>query len=126
MTTEVGPGRLRRAFHRLSATPDEMEAEELQVERVHQGCKQIKTLTDREHVTLFGHVKDVTLAPRAGTPTLEASLFDGSGVVTLIWLGRRTIPGIKPGVSLKTWGRVSCHAGRRFIYNPRYEIRVDS
>ena len=28
-------------------------------------------------MTVFGHLKNVTLAPRAGTPTLEATLYDG-------------------------------------------------
>lgn len=89
-----------------------------------QGCHQIEGLHDREVVTLYGHLKNVSLAPRAGTPTLEASLYDGSGLVTLVWLGRRRIEGIKPGVSLKAHGRVSCHDGQRIMFNPRYELQV--
>ena len=59
-----------------------------------------------------------------GTPSLEASLYDGSGMVTLVWLGRRKIAGIKPGVDLKASGRVSCQEGRRVIFNPRYELQA--
>lgn len=88
------------------------------------GCQQIHNLSDREVVTVFGHLKTVSLAPRAGTPTLEASLYDGSGSVTLVWLGRRQILGIKPGVSLIASGRVSCQDGRRIMFNPRYELQV--
>ena len=39
-----------------------------------------------------------------------------------MWLGRRQIPGIDLGRTLKVWGRISCHEGRRLIYNPRYEL----
>lgn len=125
MSTSVeGGSRIRRALRRLSATPDELDADELQVSRKSQGCQQIEDLHDREVVTVYGHLKNVSLAPRAGTPSLEACLYDGSGIVTLVWLGRRTIAGIKPGVSLIAHGRVSCNDGRRVIFNPRYELQV--
>jgi len=125
MSTEATTGRFRRALKKLSATPDEMEADEIGEAREKVGgCQRIEKLNDRERVTVFGHVKHVTLAPRAGTLTLEAALYDGSGVVTLVWLGRRTIAGVKPGASLVAHGRVSCHEGRRVIYNPRYELRA--
>lgn len=125
MSTEATTGRFRRALKKLSATPDEMEADEIGEAREKVGgCQRIEKLNDRERVTVFGNVKHVTLAPRAGTPTLEAALYDGSGVVTLVWLGRRTIAGVKPGASLVAHGRVSCHEGRRVIYNPRYELRA--
>ena len=124
MSTDVGPGRLRHALQRLAATPAELEADQLDEERKVNGCQQIEQLTDREVVTVYGHLKSVSLAPRAGTPTTEAVLYDGSGVVTLVWLGRRKIPGIKPGANLVASGRVSCHEGRRVIYNPRYELRA--
>ena len=64
----------------------------------------------------------MTITPRAGHPALEVELRDGSGAVTLVWLGRRQIPGIDPGRTLKVCGRISCHDGKRLIYNPRYEL----
>jgi RecG-like helicase len=117
-------GRFRRALKRLSATADEMDADALDQERVVQGCSQIKGLRDREYVTVYGNVKNVSLAPRAGTPTLEATLYDGSGSLTLVWLGRRKIIGVKPGVAVKAVGRVSCQDGRRVMFNPRYELQA--
>lgn len=117
-------GRFRRVLKRLAATSDEIEAVELDQERQHQGCTEIKSLNDRDLVTVYGHLKNVSLAPRARTPSLEATLYDGSGALTLVWLGRRKIGGIKPGVGLKATGRVSCHDGRRVIFNPRYELQA--
>lgn len=124
MSTHTGGQLLRRALKKLSATDAEIEAEELQKETEVQGCQTIEDCTDRSIVTLYGHLKTVSLAPRAGAPTLEATLYDGSGVVTLVWLGRRRIPGIKPGVSLVVTGRVSCQDGQRVIYNPKYELQA--
>ncbi len=124
MSSKVSGGRIRRVIKRLSETPDKMEADELQQERQTQGCREIEGLHDREFVTVYGHLKNVSLAPRAGAPTLEATLYDGSAMMTLVWLGRRKIPGIMPGVGLKASGRVSCHDGRRVIFNPRYELEV--
>jgi hypothetical protein len=123
MSEEDG-GRLRRALRKFAASSDEIEADELDEERQAQDCMQIQSLADREYVTIYGNLKNVSLAPRAGTPTLEATLYDGSGAVTLVWLGRRKIPGIKPGVGLKASGRVSCQDGRRIIFNPRYELKA--
>jgi hypothetical protein len=57
-------------------------------------------------------------------PTLEAELYDGSGTVTLIWLGRRRIRGIDPGRSVVVHGRLTKQDGRPTIYNPAYELRA--
>jgi hypothetical protein len=77
---------------------------------------------DRVPVTVFGTVRSVTIRPRAGVPALEAEVYDGSGVITLVWLGRRTIAGIGPGRQLRATGRVTSSEGRRLVYNPRYEL----
>jgi hypothetical protein len=124
MTDHEAPGRLRRVLRKFSATPAELEADELDMERKVQRCQAINAVHDREVVTLYGELKNVSLAPRAGTPSLEASLYDGSGMVTLVWLGRRRIAGIKPGAGLVVSGRVSCQDDQRVIYNPRYELQA--
>jgi hypothetical protein len=123
MSVDQG-GRLKRAFKRLAATSDEIEADELDHERQLNDCCPIQELQDRQYVTVYGHLKTVSLAPRAGTPSLEATLYDGSAALTLVWLGRRKIAGIKPGVGLTASGRVSCQDGRRIMFNPRYELRA--
>ena len=54
---------------------------------------------------------------------MEADLWDGTGNVTLIWLGRRDIAGIQPGRRMIVHGRIATVRGDRTIYNPRYELR---
>ena len=62
------------------------------------------------------------MKPRSGTAWLEAEFNDGSGTVTLIWMGRRSIPGITAGRELTVSGRVSYVDGQRRLYNPLYEL----
>ncbi|WP_375432840.1 OB-fold nucleic acid binding domain-containing protein [uncultured Friedmanniella sp.] len=125
MSSEVKPpkeSRLQRALRRLGSSNAELESEELQQQVREAGAVPIQTCEDRQQVALTGTVATVTITPRAGHPALEVALRDGSGTVTLLWLGRRQIPGIDPGRTLKVWGRISCHEGKRLVYNPRYEL----
>ncbi len=50
-------------------------------------------------------------------------LYDGSGSVTVIWLGRRRIPGIDAGRTIVVRGRLTCNTDNPTIYNPRYELK---
>ncbi len=113
---------LQRALRRFASSNAELESEEMQRKVRAEGAVPIQNCEDRQRVQLTGTVSTVTINPRAGHPALEVELRDGSGAVTLVWLGRRQIPGIDPGRTLKIWGRISCHEGKRLIYNPRYEL----
>ena len=113
---------LQRALRRFASSNAELESQELQRKVREEGAVPIQNCEDRQRVQLTGTVSSVTITPRAGHPALEVELRDGSGAVTLVWLGRRQIPGIDPGPTLKIWGRISCHEGKRLIYNPGYEL----
>ena len=113
---------LQRALRRMTSSTAELESEDLQRSVREEGSVPIQNCEDRQRVQLTGTVSTVTINPRAGHPALEVELRDGSGAVTLVWLGRRQIPGIDCGRALKVWGRISCHGGRRLVYNPRYEL----
>jgi len=117
-----GPGLLRRAVRRLTAETRELDDEHLQQQAEDVGAKPMSACTDRTPVTVFGTVRSLTIRPRAGTPALEAELYDGSGVVTLVFLGRRTIAGITAGRQMRAFGRITTNEGRRLMFNPRYEL----
>ena len=72
--------------------------------------------------TVTGVLKAVSLRPTAGVPAVEADLFDGSGHLTVVFLGRRSIAGIEPGRRLIATGRVNCREGAAMMYNPRYQL----
>src|SRR4249919_1250628 len=113
---------LQRALRRFASSNAELESEDLQRKVREEGAVPIQECEDRQRVQLTGTVSTVTITPRAGHPALEVELRDGSGAVTLVWLGRRQIPGIDPGQMIKVSGRISCQDGRRLMYNPKYEL----
>ena len=113
---------LQRAFRRFASSNADLESEEMQRTVREEGAVPIWSCEDRQQVQLTGTVSTVTITPRGGHPALEVELRDGSGAVTLVWLGRRQIAGIDPGRMIKVSGRISCHDGRRLLYNPRYEL----
>ena len=120
--SEQEGGRLRRAVRRFTAQTHELDAEDLKRRVETAGAQPVAQCVDRMPATVFGTVRALTIRPRAGTPALEAELYDGSGVVTLVFVGRRTIAGIEPGRRLRATGRVTANEGRRLIFNPRYEL----
>ena len=115
-------GVFRRAVERLGSGPSPREAQELLEEVDSVGCGAIAYSSDRQLATLHGTLRSVTLRPRGGVSALEADLYDGSGTVTLVWLGRRRISGVQPGRRVTVYGRLSCQDGNRILYNPRYEL----
>jgi hypothetical protein len=113
--------RLRRSISAWANSHDQ-DARDLRTRYRASEMDCIADAPDRQQVRLRGTLKTVTLRPRGGVPALEAELYDGSGVLTIVWLGRRRIAGIDPGRSLEVQGRVGEHAGERIIFNPRYEL----
>ena len=73
---------------------------------------------------MSGRLRTVVYTPRTNLPTLEADLYDGSDVVTLVLLGRRHIAGIEPGRQLTARGRIAVRDDRKVIYNPYYELET--
>lgn len=116
------PNILQRVLRRLASSNADLESASMQREVRDEGAVPIQSCTDRQVVTLTGQISCLTVHPRGGHPSLEVELRDGSGTVTLVWLGRRQITGIDAGRRLRVSGRISCQDGRRLIYNPRYEL----
>jgi len=113
--------RLRRSISRWANTADQNDRD-LRKEHSESGGLTIAEAPDRDMVSLTGTLRTVTLRPRGGVPALEAELYDGSGALTIIWLGRRRITGIGPGRSLRVRGRIGVQDHTRVMFNPRYEL----
>jgi hypothetical protein len=67
-------------------------------------------------------VQSVRVVPLSGTPTLEIGLVDATGVLSVVFLGRRAIRGLEIGVFATVEGRAIEHHGRLAILNPVYEL----
>lgn len=116
-------GYLRRMIRRLTSDADELDADDLSRRAEESGATRAADCSSGQEVTVLGRLRSVELCPRAAVATLEAELFDGTEGVTLVWLGRRRIPGIEPGRTVRAHGRIAVRDGRKVLYNPYYELQ---
>jgi RecJ-like exonuclease len=86
------------------------------------GITPIGSVTWRQRAKVRGRVRAVRVQPLAGVPTLECTVYDETGGLAVVFLGRREIPGIRPGMTLTAEGMVSDHQGRLAILNPAYQL----
>ncbi|MCL1871348.1 MAG: OB-fold nucleic acid binding domain-containing protein [Promicromonosporaceae bacterium] len=115
---------LRSAVAHVFASAETVAADEERAEAAKEvGCSAVAGLTMRERGKAAGVLRSVVLRPRQGVSSVEAELYDGSGALDLVWLGRRTIAGIEPGRRITVEGMVCVADGRRTMFNPRYELR---
>jgi len=76
----------------------------------------------RNRATLEGRIRSVYVGPVSGSPALEAELYDETGGITLVFLGRRSIPGIEPGAKMRVEGMVGETEGYLAMTNPSYRL----
>ena len=82
----------------------------------------IGSLRWRQRATVEGTVRTVRVAPLSGAPSLQVEVWDGTGGITLVFYGRRSITGIDPGRGLRVTGMVGELHGSLAISNPVYAI----
>ena len=116
---------LKKLFHRLTAPVSELD-----VERLRKFCESrpgvtpIHELQPRAEGTAVGEISSMRIVPRAGSPSLEATVSDGTGSLAAVWTGRRRIAGITPGRRLMLRGRgaPTGPGGHLLVFNPDYEL----
>ncbi len=117
------------AFRKLKEFLTTSDAD-LDRERLRQFCRHLPGVMPigeaepRKEITVAGEISSLRIVPRAGSPSLEATVSDGSGSLVIVWTGRRRIPGVAPGKRLVVSGRGVPHGpgGRLMVLNPRYEL----
>lgn len=119
-------GYFRRLVHKLTSDVEDLDADDLSEKSEAGGAKRACDCQSGEEVTMLGRLRSVELCPTNEAATLQAELFDGTQGVTLIWLGRRRIPGIEPGRTIKVRGRIAERDGQKVLYNPYYELQTTS
>ncbi len=118
---------LKKFLHQLTAPVSELDSERLRA-----FCSSLPGVTpigearSREQVSVVGEITSLRIVPRAGSPSLEATISDGTGSVVAVWTGRRRIAGVAPGKRLVVSGRGAPEnggsRGRLLILNPSYEL----
>jgi amino acid transporter len=86
------------------------------------GTTPLGDLVYRRRTRVAGRVRSVRVQPWSGVPTLECTVVDGTGAINLVFLGRRSIPGIDCGARLSAEGMVGKHNGKLAMINPAYEL----
>lgn len=77
----------------------------------------------RHRAQVGGRVRSVRTRPWGDHPTLECVVADATGAVTVAFLGRRQVAGIRPGGWLTVEGMVGERNGKLLILNPAYDLR---
>ena len=109
-------------FRRFTRTQTQVDADRLEDEARDLGATHIRDCVGGSTTTVTGRLRSVTLRPVAKAPAVEAELWDGTGRLTLLFLGRRRIPGITPGRHVVVHGRPIVRDGETAMVNPRYEL----
>lgn len=115
-------GKVSGWLKRLTRDDDEVDAIRLSGEADASGAIRAQICCQGEKVMLVGRLRYVDLRPTDSLATLVAEVYDGTEGVQLIWLGRRSIPGIEPGRTVKVRGRIAMRDGQKVIYNPDYDL----
>lgn len=77
----------------------------------------------RERIKVAGRVKAMRVQPWADqVASLELTLADGTGGITVVFLGRRKLGGIDLGTHLVAEGTTSEHNGLLTMLNPSYQL----
>jgi RecG-like helicase len=87
------------------------------------GVTPIGDATWRSRVKVAGRVKALRVQPWSEkVQSLELTLVDGTGGITVVFLGRRSIGGIRLGSRLVAEGTVSETRHQLALLNPAYQL----
>jgi hypothetical protein len=120
-------GRVREAFRaylrRISETDEERLAQELQEwAQTVPGAVRIAEAKPRTRVKIAGVVRRITIRPVEGFEALEVVIYDGTGEVNAVWLGRRSIGGLVLGSRLILEGVIGREHDELRMVNPTFEF----
>lgn len=109
-------------LERFTRSRAEVEAAELRAEH-EAGHDHIVDCQAGQVVTVMGTVRSMTQRPKDSVPALMIEVFDGTGAVAVVWLGRHRIGGIEPGRRLSITGRLTVREGSLMMFNPSYVLK---
>jgi len=114
---------LKNFFKRLRQDESERRAETIRAwANSVPGTTAIADVEPRTVARIAGVVEGLRVRPREGVQAIEAVLSDGSGTVTAVWLGRRSLPGLALGARLIVEGRCGGARAQLQVMNPHYEF----
>jgi hypothetical protein len=76
----------------------------------------------RQHARVRGRVRSMRVQPWANVASLECVIYDDSGGLVVVFLGRRQVAGVDLGRELLAEGVVGEHRGYLAMLNPEVEL----
>lgn len=113
---------LKNFFKNINASNEDLAAEELAEQSETRGSTLIDEIERGKHIQVTGVVKSLIVKPNSQNPSFEIEVFDGSGILIVIWQGRRKISGIEPGTQIEVEGRITYMGAKPCLHNPIYKI----
>ncbi len=118
---------MRKFVEKFTKPVDQQDREQLVTWSAEHGGAPLDGLQLRTPVQIAGEIRSVRIVPRAGAASLEATVQDGRGTVTAVFLGRRKIAGLSPGRRVLLQGVVSGQDATKhdtgwLMYNPVYQL----
>jgi hypothetical protein len=113
---------LRKFVDRLTKPTEQLDREHLEEWCTTLGYPRLDQVEKRRPVRVGGEVRSIRIVPRAGADALEATITDGHGTLTAVFLGRRKILGVSPGRRVFLEGVVTKDGSDQVMYNPLYEL----
>ena len=102
---------------KVGAPSQHVDAAALPVDRT-----RISDMVGRSSSTVAGRVRSVRVQPWSGTPSLELTLADETGSITVVFFGRRSLGGVRTGTVMSVTGVAGRHHGIMAVLNPEYSI----
>jgi RecG-like helicase len=115
--------RIRRSLRRMAESDEQRLAEEIREwASTIPGTTRIADAPMRSRAKVAGVVRRITVRPVEGNESLEALISDGTGEVEVVWMGRRSIPGLSLGTRVVVDGVIGTLRGHRRMVNPTFEF----
>lgn len=117
-------GFVRRLTRRRTESPEQRDVAEQAGETTNTAAQRAIDCCRGQEVSMVGELRSVETNAKGCSGGVRAEFFDGTDLVTLVWMGQRRIPGIECGRRLRVRGRLGVlDNGGKAIYNPHYEIQ---
>jgi RecG-like helicase len=115
--------RVRRSLRRMAESDEQRLAQEIEDwASTVPGTTRIVEAPVRSRARFAGVVRRITVRPVEGYESLEALVSDGTGELEVVWMGRRSIPGLSLGTRVVVDGVVGESHGRLRVVNPTFEF----
>jgi hypothetical protein len=115
---------LKKLVKRFSVSLDDLDHARLssRFSDVELGRADLGTCPVRCQVRVAGEITSLRVVNRAGCPSLEATLDDGTGRALAVFTGRRAIRGLDPGRGVVLEGVMRRERNRLTLINPAYTL----